>query len=337
MQILEVDPRDEQAFAAWFAVLEAWQQDARPGEPGWLLEEQRVLVLAGHAPEPDDTVVALAAVQDGQLIGVARLDLPERDNLHLADLLLITHPAHRRCGAARALVAEVERRLSGTGRTAITAASEEAPGEEGRSASRSAGPALGFSFEQAEIRRDIDLPLDPAVVARLQQDAATYAADYSLRTWRDAVPEDLLADQAELLRRMSTDVPVAGLEWFEEEWDGPRVRRDEQQALAMGRTFFGAGAIHTPTGQMVAYTTMGVPLSVPQRAYQWDTLVVREHRGHRLGTLVKLAGLQRLSREITEVRFISTWNAEENVPMIRVNDALGARANGQHLNWQKKL
>ena len=41
--------------------------------------------------------------------------------------------------------------------------------------------------------------------------------------------------------------------------------------------------------------------------------------------------------EVSEVRFISTWNAAENEPMIRVNDALGARVNGQLVNWQKRL
>jgi GNAT superfamily N-acetyltransferase len=337
VQIEQVDPRDDAAFAAWFAVIDAWQRDSRPGEPGWLLEEQRALVLSGAEDDPDERVVALSAVADERVVGIARVDLPCRDNLHLADLLLITHPAHRGRGVARALAAAAERRARAAGRTTIVAMSDEPPGEEGRSASRFAGPALGFAAEQVEVRRDIDLPLSRAVVAGHEAAAATHAAAYDLRTWRDAVPDDLLEDQAHLLRRMSTDVPTAGLDWQEEEWDAERVRRSEQQARDMGRTWFGAGAMHRDTGQLVAYTTMGVPLTAPQRAYQWDTLVLREHRGRRLGSLVKLACLQRLSREVPEARFISTWNAQENTPMIRVNDALGARTNGQLVNWQKRL
>lgn len=337
MRIEQVDPRDDVAFAAWFAVIDAWQQDSRPGEPGWLLEEQRALVLTGTEDDPDERVVALAAVEDGQTVGMARIDLPCRDNLHLMSLLLIVHPAHRRRGIARALAAEAERRAGAEGRTTIVAMSDEPQGEQGRSASRFAGAALGYVAEQVEVRRDIDLPLSPDVVTELEAVAATHAAGYDLRTWRDAVPDDLLEDQAHLLRRMSTDVPTAELDWEEEEWDIARVRRSEQQARDMGRTWFGGGAVHRDTGAMVAYTTMGVPLAAPQRAYQWDTLVLREHRGHRLGTLVKLACLQRLSRELPEVRFISTWNAQENTPMIRVNDALGAQTNGQVVNWQKRL
>ncbi|TAL24479.1 MAG: hypothetical protein EPN99_02770 [Frankiales bacterium] len=87
----------------------------------------------------------------------------------------------------------------------------------------------------------------------------------------------------------------------------------------------------------MAYTTVGIPLAAPERVYQWDTLVLKEHRGHRLGTLVKLACLQRVAEEVPQARVISTWNAAENAPMIRVNDALGARVNGQLVNWQKRL
>jgi GNAT superfamily N-acetyltransferase len=336
VQIREVDPRDGAAFAAWFAPVDAWQRDARPDEPGWLLEEQRALVLGGQ-DDPDERVVALVAEQDGQVLASARLDLPLSDNQHLGDLLLVTHPAHRHRGAARALVAEVERRLRALGRTTVTAASEELPGEEGRSPAHAAGAALGFACEQREVRRDIDLPVAPAVVEALGRDARAHAADYDIRTARDATPEELLEDQAHCLQRMSTDVPTAGLEWHEEKWDAARVRRAEKQALDMGRTFFWGGAVHRPTGRLVAYTTMGVALAAPTRAYQWDTLVLREHRGHRLGTLVKLAALQRLAQEVRAACFISTWNAEENLPMIRVNDALGARTNGAILNWQKRL
>ena len=337
MEIREVDPFDEAAVAAWFAVVDAEQQASRPGEPGWLEHEQRAALQQGAAADADDRMLGLVAQDGDQVVAAARLDLPMSDNTHLCELQLVTHPQHRRRGAGRALWAEVERRVLALGRTTLTAVSEEVPGEEGRSASRGFGPVVGAEAIQVEVRRDIDLPLDPAVVAGLAAVAAEHAAEYELRTWRDTVPDDLLDDQAYLHRRMSTDIPKAGMDWQEEEWDAARVRREEQRIRAMDRSYFGAAAVHRPTGRSVAYTTMGIPLSEPVRAYQWDTLVLTEHRGHRLGTLVKLAALQRLMDEAPEVRFISTWNAAENAPMIRVNDALGARVNGQLVNWQKKL
>jgi hypothetical protein len=105
----------------------------------------------------------------------------------------------------------------------------------------------------------------------------------------------------------------------------------------MDRTYVGAGAVHRPTGRMIAFTTMGVPRSERSRAYQWETIVAREHRGHRLGMLIKLAAMQELAASSPPPAFISTWNAQENAPMIRVNDALGARTNGRLLILQRVI
>ncbi|MCW2615476.1 MAG: GCN5-related N-acetyltransferase [Frankiales bacterium] len=337
MRTERVDPTDERAFARWFAVLDAVQRDERPGEPGWLPHEQHRSLLDSQGDDPDHAKIALQVVDGDEVVAVAKLELPRRDNHHLVELVLVTHPRHRRRGAGRRLLVAVEELAREQGRTTIIAGSDEPPGSVGTSASRGFAEATGFSFSQVEVRRDIDLPLDPEVVARLERAARGHAADYALRSWRDRVPDDLVEDMAELYRRMSTDFPRADMELFEEEWDVARVRRDEEQARAMDRTWFGAGAVHLPTGRMVAYTEVGVPRAAPQRVYQWDTLVVSEHRGHRLGTLVKLACLQQVSAEFPQARVISTWNAEENVPMVRVNDTLGARVNGQLVNWQKRL
>ena len=58
---------------------------------------------------------------------------------------------------------------------------------------------------------------------------------------------------------------------------------------------------------------------------QWDTIVLPEHRGHRLVMRVKAANLIALREAMPEARAIITWNAEENRPMLDVNEALGFR------------
>lgn len=187
------------------------------------------------------------------------------------------------------------------------------------------------------MRRDIPLPVPPELAAGLQEQCAPYAVDYDVVTWVDAVPEALLDDLALLHQRMSTDAPMAELDITEEDFDGARVRRHEQLALDMGRTLSCAGAVHRATGRLVAYTDMALPLDVAERAWQWNTIVLSEHRGHRLGMLVKLAALQQLSQLAPGVATITTWNAAENEAMIRVNDALGAVVNGHETVWQKKI
>ena len=337
VQVHLPDPRDERAFDSWFAVIEAAERHDRPREPGELLHEQRRLALDGAGPDPDTAIVLLSASVGGEVVGAARLELPMRDNLHLCELVLCVHPSARGHGVARAVQAEVERCARDRGRSTLLTYADEPPGSEGRSGNRAAARALGYAVAQQEVRRDIDLPLDPARVARLELACRPYAVDYQLRAWRDACPDDLLDDLAELHRLMSTDVPKDEMDWREEVWDGPRVRRSEERVQASDRTYVGVGAVHVPSGRMVAFTAMGLPRSQPARAYQWETLVSADHRGHRLGTLVKMAALQELAASSPQTGFITTWNAQENAPMIAVNDALGARVNGRLAVLQKVL
>jgi len=337
VSVSRLDPVDEQAFAAWFAVAEAAELHDRPDEPGWLLHEQRSISLDGSRPDADTVCVVLAASEGDRVVGAARLELPQRDNLHLCELDLSVHPSARRRGVARALQDEVERLAREHGRTTLVGYADEPPGQEGRSGNRAAAQALGYAVVQQEVRRDIDLPLPAARAAEVERSCRPYAADYALRVWQDACPDDLLDDLAELMRQMSTDVPKDEMDWREEVWDRARVRRNEGLSRDMDRSWIGVGAVHEPTGRMTAFTTMGVPRSRPERAYQWETLVSAEHRGHRLGTLVKLAGLQALAAHSPRTRVISTWNAQENGPMIAVNDLLGARVDGRLAVVQKVL
>ena len=332
-----VDPRDEQAFARWFAVTRAAEEHDRPGEPGELLHEQRHFALEGSGPDPDTAVLLLSASVGGHAVGACRIELPMRDNGHLCETVLCVHPSARGRGVARALQAELERCAREHGRSTLLTFADEPPGQEGRSGNRAAAVALGYAVAQQEVRRDIDLPLPPERVEALERSCRPHAAAYSLRVWQDGCPDDLVDDLAELMRQMSTDVPKDEMDWREEVWDRARVRRNERLSLAMDRTWVAAGAVHEPTGRMVSFTTMGVPRSQPERAYQWETLVSADHRGHRLGTLVKLAALQELTARSPRTRCISTWNAQENAPMIAVNDALGARVNGRLVVLQKVL
>jgi hypothetical protein len=95
--------------------------------------------------------------------------------------------------------------------------------------------------------------------------------------------------------------------------------------------------VHRPTGRLVGFTEVGLARADRRRAFQWGTMVLSAHRGHRLGLLLKLVVLQELAVASPATRCVSTWNAQENGPMIAVNEALGARTNGWILALQRKL
>lgn len=141
MDVRQVDPFDGAAVAEWFAPIDAAHRDAHPGEPGWLEHEQRARLQAGADPDADQQLIALTAYDGDAPVAAARLDLPRTDNTHRAELLLITHPQHRRRGAGKLLAVEAERLARAAARTTLTAASEELAGEEGRSPGRGFGPA----------------------------------------------------------------------------------------------------------------------------------------------------------------------------------------------------
>ncbi len=338
MQIAQVEAHSDAVFAEWFGVMRAAELATRPGEPGILLHEERALALEGQAADPDNRwLLLLARDRDGPPVGAAKLSLPMRDNLHLAELELAVHPDARRHGVGRKLVSEVEQRLRELGRTTVLAYVDEPPAEQGRSAGRAFAATTGYALAQTEVCRDLDLPIDPRRAAELEGSCAQYALEYEIRTWRDGCPDDLIEDRALLEQRMSTDVPLGQIDLQEQKWDGARYRRVERRNAAMGRMFFSAGAVHRTSGRLVAVTDMSVPRSEPDRGYQWVTIVLEEHRGRRLGTLVKVAALQALTAGSPRTKDIRTWNAEENTPMIAVNEALGARTNGLAPCFQKVL
>jgi len=61
----------------------------------------------------------------------------------------------------------------------------------------------------------------------------------------------------------------------------------------------------------------------PGWGHQAITAVTREHRGHRLGLLVKVTMLELLAAPEPQLERIDTWNGESNAHMIAVNEALG--------------
>jgi hypothetical protein len=80
-----------------------------------------------------------------------------------------------------------------------------------------------------------------------------------------------------------------------------------------------------------------VPQATPDLAFQWDTLVLKEHRGARLGAAVKAANLRALVERVPALRRVTTYNAASNAPMLRVNFAMGYHPVLRTTCWQRRL
>ena len=288
------------------------------------------------------------------VVGYAKLELPRGDNEHLAYAEICVHPEHRRRGVGTALMTRVEALATEHGRHTVISWNSQVgePGPDspglapptgsGRLFPDDAGVTFalrhGFVLEQAERYSMLHLPVDEALLGRLHDDAAGRAgADYRTIAWQDRCPDEWLDQYAALRATMSNDVPLAGLDIHETPWDAARVRDKEAEHAAARMGHLVVAAEHVPSGTLVAYTTVFFPFPWPEVVFQDDTLVIREHRGHRLGMLVKTDLLRRLGEARPDAKRIHTWNAEENEHMLAINVALGFTPMGVGGMWQKKI
>ncbi len=203
-----------------------------------------------------------------------------------------------------------------------------------------AGPRFArshdYSLALTEVQRELSLPVDDAVLARLADEAALAHEGYELRSWAGPVPDELLQGWAELTSALTTEAPTGDLELEPEAVDLAAVREREATLARQGRTKYNTVAV-SADGDVVAYSDLATTVHDPGRAYQWGTLVLREHRGHRLGVAVKVANLRLLQRERPDVLRLTTYNAEVNSHMIAVNEALGFRPVAWLGDFQKKV
>jgi GNAT superfamily N-acetyltransferase len=193
----------------------------------------------------------------------------------------------------------------------------------------------GYSLEQVERGSRLALPIDvPGIATRL---AAVMPAGYKLHYWRDRTPDEWAEGIVEMLTRMSTDAPSAGLDEPEDPWSVERLRADEDAQSLTPRNTLVAAVEHAASARLVGFTELSVPAELKRTVAQEDTIVLPEHRGHRLGTVLKLANLLHLEREKPGHPGIITFNAEENRHMLRVNEAVGFVPIGYEGAWKKDV
>ncbi|VXC56123.1 GNAT family N-acetyltransferase [Aeromicrobium sp. 9AM] len=316
-----------------------------------LLEMSLPDVWSEYRDNPHRTRRHFAVWQDGAIIGrgivTLRPQQPETGAHLMADIL----PEHRRRGTGSALHEVVERVALEAGAPVLKVNLPHVATAGGPRVASATGfgdlpadddgvrflRARGYVLEQ--INR-ISLLDTAGLMQRAEplREAAVRAAgdDYRVLTWAGLTPDRWARDLAELRTRMSTEAPYAGLVMTVDEWDVARVREHDARVAESGRTILTAAVEHVPSGTLAGFSELVLSEGRPL-ATQEDTLVLREHRGHRLGTLVKIAAADLLLERAPEREAIVTWNAEENRPMLDVNEAMGFRAIGYEGAWQRKV
>ena len=314
--------------AAAVAVLDAARVVDAPHRPA-----ESVSSLTGRLRHGwDGDPVAMAVGWDaGRPVGVLEVELPRWDNAHLGFLDVTVDPLRRRRGLGSALFEAGAERVRVDGRTVLAAGGYESAA--GSAFAKAWG--LDRASEEVERRQDL-LTLDEAALSELATGARQHSAGYELVRLPAWTPTWRLAEVARLTAAIN-DAPTDDLDVEDEVYSAPRIRAFEVAQLAQGRRLYRLAARERATGALVGQTVVGVDAERPGHGSQYDTSVQREHRGHRLGLLLKLGMLDWLRERDPQLRVLDTWNAASNEHMIGVNEALGYRVVGRAVVWQRHL
>jgi RimJ/RimL family protein N-acetyltransferase len=331
MPFVRVKPDDLAAVTTSVELLNAAQRvddpDAWPDIPelsarwlefGWDLEpEERYLYIPDDRDEP---------------VGVLDVDLPSRDNLHLVWGAVTVHPDHRRRGHGTAMMTELLRRAAEAGRgTVWIGAVEDDP------AARAFAERFGFRYASHDARRrQVLADVDGAELDRLHDAALAMATDYDLERYVPPVPDDVLTDLVEVTEAIN-DAPMGDLTYEDEKFDLQRLKDLETARAGRGDRVYRLAARHRESGRFGGHTLVIVNPLRPNRAGQGDTAVHRDHRGHRLGMLLKIEMMRWLAEVEPQVDVVETWNNADNSYMINVNEAIGYRLSQVFAMYERNL
>jgi mycothiol synthase len=313
MDVVSFDPAQasELEFTGYYELAVAASAADRPDVTPASFEAmvQRMNVVgAGLCP-----IRYWVAKQDERIVAAAIVELPGAENAQHAVVEIRVHPSLRRRGIGTEVLRALLPHLRALGRTRLTGRSVLADGVSERWAAH-----LGFKrmhgfviqlLNATEVDQDLwDVPVP---------------AGYRLQQWTGPVSPEIL-DSYSRARNAIHDAPQGEVTLqLSPQWTPERVREQEADLLRQGIVFWTLVAIHEVSAEVAGLTEILFYPGFDADAYQEDTSVTVEHRGHGLGRCMKAAMLRRLVDERPEVRRVRTRTAADNIHMQRVNHEVG--------------
>jgi GNAT superfamily N-acetyltransferase len=269
------------------------------------------------------------AYEGDRLVGEVSVELPWRDNTDMSAIRGQVHPEARGRGVGTALRDAALRLADERGRKRVHI---------GAYVGSDGVPVLdhwGFTRTGVNAVRRVDLHAAPVGLwDRLRAEALASAGDYELVRQVGSTPPERYADLV-LLHEAINDAPPSDAAIEPDAWDEARLADYEQAMAGRRQTLYRVMARRRDTGEWAGQSLLCVDEFSPSTAFQEDTSVVRAHRGHRLGLLMKAEMLRWISVARPEVAAIDTWNAVSNHHMIAINERLGATVVAVHQSYRR--
>ena len=228
-------------------------------------------------------------------------------------LEVLVHPNLRRRGLGEQLVGVAARRAYLEGFSSI--------GVEviGGTSAIAFYEALGFEREYVETRSVLTLSkLDWDALGRM---AAGIGAGYRVEYHPGGPPDELLEAYAQAKLEAQSDDDE--LDLAPRSSDPQRLRESLETLHKRGLKPYIVLAVHEASGAVAGLTEVVVPAQHPERADQYDTIVVRDHRGYGIDRAIKARMLFELRTAEPDLLEVQTWNAQHNESMLKVNAELG--------------
>lgn len=314
-------------------------------------------LLQSRLKRPEQPLFLLAAVEaDGRVVGAGTLHLNEAENRDLAEIDVATALSREGRGIGSELWGRILGRAGELGRTRIEAWTEHRP--EGFTRDDDGGstplPETAWRLKRSDraVRFALDRGLTPGLMQRvsslrlgeserfrqfLAETPTEAPAGYEMHTFEGGVPDELMEAVCGLFSAFSTEAPSGEMGWEPEVWTPERVRTAEEVARARKETLLSTIAVHTATGEGGAFTAYGRFASAPRLLQQKITMSAPGHRGHGLGALVKRANAEAALELWPEAETVQTDNADHNVHMLRINEAMGFETAGATVGWTGRI
>ncbi|MFG2311401.1 GNAT family N-acetyltransferase [Streptomyces sp. NPDC048566] len=307
---------DETTVRQWLTLLDDTSGDVPDAAPPCTADLTGSLRFPPPATKLEDWVVRHEGRGD-RVVGALRLALPDGADLARVDQLVV-HPELRRRGIGRALYRRAAELAAGHGRSVLSGTVVEGlpggPARDPAPAEFAAAVGARRAAAPAGVHQWLDLDAHDPLAAGLP----AVPAGYALVEWGTITP-DAYAVRVSVLEQSLGDATIEE----DQEVGTSYAREFETMRVGRGRKAYHTGVLHEASGRLAGYTSVSKTTGNPAYALQGMTVVHRAHRGHRLGTLLKLANLAHVLRHEPAVRLIETANAEDNTAMIAVNRDLG--------------
>ncbi|WP_216587270.1 GNAT family N-acetyltransferase [Streptomyces brasiliscabiei] len=295
----------------------------------------RITPLTDPATTPASRRTAwLASGSDGSPLGTAFLRLfTEEGQGHLAELDGTVHPAERRQGVGTALLGAAVGAARADGRRSVVAQAEQGSPGDAFLTAHGFRRVLTLTYARLELAG-----ADPGHFTRILEQPRP---GYHLTGWTGVVPSEL-ADTYAASRRAMDDMPMGETDYGTVVWDVERVVASAEAIAKRGDSLHTVAAVHTASGTIVGFSELGLPGGGSGEdggkgdGQHYGTAVLPEHRGHGLGLWMKARALLQAHRTHPDLALV-TDTASDNVPMRRINDALGYRPTHTAIEYQLDL